>query len=88
MLTKINRTPSQLNTIVSSILSEAKRSPLFPLAWRHKLSHILQGFLSKDSLWDKSFFSAARSATLKKSSESLRAVIVSGGIDIMKSIIV
>ncbi|KAH8117503.1 hypothetical protein DFH11DRAFT_1700279 [Phellopilus nigrolimitatus] len=72
-------TPSQLNAVVSSIMSIAQKSPLFFFGWRHKLYHLQQGFLSKDSMWDSSLFASARKAALKGTADSLRAVIVSGG---------
>ncbi|OCB84357.1 hypothetical protein A7U60_g9037 [Sanghuangporus baumii] len=72
-------TPSQLNSIVSSILSLARNSPFFSVAWRHKLSHLRQGFLSKDSLWDNSFLAGPRNTVLKGWADSLRSVIISGG---------
>ncbi|THH08197.1 hypothetical protein EW145_g2865 [Phellinidium pouzarii] len=72
-------TPSQMNGIVSSVLSLAQNSLLYSFAWRHKLLHLQNGFLSKDSIWDRSVFAGARKAVLRGMADSLRAVIISGG---------
>ena len=76
------RTPPDLNTIVQSVLANAQRSFTFPLAWRHKMFHLKNGYLSKDSIWDKSFLYGPRKAVLKSVAESLRAIIVSGGMSL------
>ncbi|KAI5123321.1 hypothetical protein M0805_009342 [Coniferiporia weirii] len=72
-------TPSQMNEIVSPVMSLAQKSMLFPFAWRHKLFHLQNGYLSKDSMWDRSVFVSARKTVLKEMALSLRAVIVSTG---------
>ncbi|EJD05963.1 uncharacterized protein FOMMEDRAFT_119392 [Fomitiporia mediterranea MF3/22] len=79
-------TPPQLNTIVSSILSLAEKSLFFSVAWRHKLSHLQHGFLSKENMWDNSFFVGPRKAILKGMANSLRAVVISGDVVNAKSL--
>ncbi|KAL5490430.1 hypothetical protein ACEPAI_5263 [Sanghuangporus weigelae] len=79
-------TPSQLNSIISSILTLARNSPFFSIAWRHKLSHLRHGFLSKDSLWDNSFLAGPRKTVLKGWADSLRSVIISGEVTEAKSL--
>lgn len=72
-------TSSQLHYIVASILANAKKSTVFPVAWRHKIFHIQQGFLSKDGVWDRQVFDTARKSVLNRVNDSLRAIVVSKG---------
>jgi len=74
------RKPVQLSGIISSVLAAARTSLLFPLSWRHKLFYLQNGFLSKDSFWDKNIFAGARKSVLKDAANSLRSVIISGGV--------
>ncbi|KAJ7109187.1 hypothetical protein C8R44DRAFT_986224 [Mycena epipterygia] len=72
--------PGHLHTLVAAILKEASKSFfLYPFAWRHKMAGISEGFLTKESLWDRLVFDAARSRVAGDQSGTLRAVIVSGG---------
>ncbi|KAJ7219090.1 acetyl-CoA synthetase [Mycena pura] len=72
--------PGHLHTLVDAILKEArKRLLLFPFAWRHKLAGISEGFMTKESLWDRLVFDTARSRAAGDGSGALRAVVVSGG---------
>ena len=75
----MRRTPSQLNVVSASVLKEAQKSLTFVLAWRHKLFHLQNGYLSNDSVWDKTFLCGARRKVLKAAADSLRAIVVSGG---------
>lgn len=68
-----------MEAVVNSIVSSAKKSLLFPLAWRHKVAGILEGYLTKESLWDRLVFDDARSNVLGEAAPSTRAVIVSDG---------
>ena len=68
-----------MEAVVNSIVSSAKKSLLFPLAWRHKVAGILEGYLTKESLWDRLVFDDARSSVLGEAAPSTRAVIVSDG---------
>ena len=68
-----------MEAVVNSIVSSAKKSLLFPLAWRHKVAGILEGYLTKESLWDRLVFDDARSNVLGEAAPSTRAVIVGDG---------
>lgn len=69
-----------LTSIVSGILSEAKKSWfLQPFAWRHKLAGVADGFITNQSLWDRLVFDGARARAIGDSAATLRAVVVSGG---------
>jgi hypothetical protein len=69
-----------LTSIVSSILSEAKKSWfLQPFAWRHKLAGVADGFITNQSLWDRLVFDGARARVIGDSAATLRAVVISGG---------
>ncbi|KAF7321822.1 Acetyl-CoA synthetase [Mycena kentingensis (nom. inval.)] len=72
--------PGHLTALVDAILTQArKKFLLFPLAWRHKVAGIAEGFLNKESLWDRLVFDAARAHVAGDGSAALRGVIVSGG---------
>jgi len=71
--------PTHLNAVIEAIISNAKKSFIFPLAWRHKLAAIFEGYFTKESLWDRLVFDNARSATFGNAGPSVRAVVVSGG---------
>lgn len=71
--------PNHLHGVVDAIISNAKKSFLFPLAWRHKLAGIFEGFFTKESLWDRLVFDNARSAVFGDDAASIRGVVVSDG---------
>jgi len=71
--------PGHLDAVVDAIIANAKRSFLFPLAWRHKLAGIFEGFISKESLWDRLVFDNARNTVFGEDAPSIRAVVVSEG---------
>jgi long-chain acyl-CoA synthetase len=71
--------PTHMEAVVNAIVSSAKKSLLFPLAWRHKVAGVLDGFVTKESLWDRLVFDDARSSVLGEAALSARAVIVSDG---------
>jgi long-chain acyl-CoA synthetase len=71
--------PSHLDAVVDGIISNAKKSFLFPLSWRHKLAGIFEGYFTKESLWDRLVFDSARSAVFGEGAPSIRAVVVSDG---------
>ncbi|KAK7029740.1 acetyl-CoA synthetase [Favolaschia claudopus] len=71
--------PDHVHTLVPEILKEARKSLLFPFGWRHKLASISEGFMTRESLWDRLVFDAARSKVVGNGAASLRAVIISGG---------
>jgi long-chain acyl-CoA synthetase len=50
-----------------------------PLAWRHKLASMLEGYVTKGSLWDRLVFENARTAVFEDGAPSLKVVVVSGG---------
>ncbi|KAI6109863.1 hypothetical protein F5141DRAFT_1188772 [Pisolithus sp. B1] len=56
-----NAQPHNLaDDLSSSILKHGRESWLYSFAWRHKLAAFAEGFLSKDSLWDRMVFDNAR----------------------------
>ena len=69
-------TPAHLNALTESVLTEAKKNMMFPLAWRHKLAGILEGALTRESMWDRLVLNDAR---LSASAATVRAVVVAGG---------
>ncbi|KAH9039000.1 acetyl-CoA synthetase-like protein [Lactarius pseudohatsudake] len=71
--------PIHVEAVVNAIVSRAKKSLLFPFAWRHKVSGIIEGYITKESLWDRLVFDDARGSVLGEAAPSTRAVIVSGG---------
>lgn len=71
--------PSHLDAVVDGIISNAKKSFMFPLAWRHKLAGIFEGYFTKESLWDRLVFDNARIAVFGEGAPSIRAVVVSDG---------
>jgi long-chain acyl-CoA synthetase len=71
--------PTHLEAVVGAIVSIADKSFIFPLSWRCKLSAMLEGHITKESLWDRFVFSNARNTVLGEGAPSLRAVVVNGG---------
>jgi len=71
--------PEHVHTLVPAIVKEARKSFLFPFARSHKLAGITEGFITKESLWDRLVFDAARSRVAEDGAATLRAVIVSEG---------
>jgi long-chain acyl-CoA synthetase len=71
--------PGHLEDVVASIAKEASRSfILYPFARRHKQASISEGYLTKESLWDRLLFDSARAKVLGEGAV-MRAVIISGG---------
>lgn len=73
--------PSHLTTLTTSIIDNAKRASglSYSFAWRHKLAGILEGFFTKQSLWDRLVFDGARMQVMGKGAGTVRGVIVGGG---------
>ncbi|KAF8634354.1 hypothetical protein AX15_000965 [Amanita polypyramis BW_CC] len=71
--------PGHLEEVVSRIHEEASKSYLYSLAMRHKKSGIAEGFVSKESLWDRLVFDGARAKILGEGAGTLRSVIVGEG---------
>jgi len=72
--------PSHVQAITSAILQETpKNFFLYTLGWRHKLAGIAEGFITKDSLWDRLVFDRLRVQVLGEAAGTLRAVVVAGG---------
>ena len=61
------------------MLSRAKSSFLYPIVWRHKVAALAEGFLSKESLWDRAVFDGAREHVLGRMASTLKATVVGGG---------
>lgn len=73
--------PAHLKSLCDNILHQATKSSwiLTNLAWRHKLSGILEGYITKQSLWDRLVYDSARVKVMGKGAGTVRAVVVSGG---------
>lgn len=73
--------PDHLNSLTDAISQEASSTSwfLFNFAWRHKLAGVLEGYITKQSLWDRLVFDSARIKVMGKGAGTVRAVIVSGG---------
>ncbi|KAG1891489.1 hypothetical protein F4604DRAFT_1914290 [Suillus subluteus] len=73
--------PEHVQSLASSVMDRAKKSSfVFPLAWRHKFASLTEGFLTKDSLWDRTVFGSAREDVLGKMADTVKAVVISGGL--------
>lgn len=72
--------PGHLESTVTAIMKKASESfILYPFARRHKIASINEGYITKESLWDRLVFDGARAKVIGDSAGSLRAVVVSGG---------
>ncbi|PIL23838.1 hypothetical protein GSI_13589 [Ganoderma sinense ZZ0214-1] len=73
--------PDHLNSLTDAISQEASNSSwfLFNFAWRHKLAGVLEGYITKQSLWDRLVFDSARMKVMGKGAGTVRAVVVGGG---------
>ena len=72
--------PGHLESLSSSIITEAKKSVvLYSFAHRHKLAGITEGFISKDSLWDRLVFENARKTAMGDAASTVRGIVVTGG---------
>lgn len=73
--------PSHLELLTNAILREAKKSFVTNLfAWRHKLAGISEGFVSKDSLWDRLVYDGARARVVGEGAGTFRMVVVGEGV--------
>ncbi|RDX48303.1 acetyl-CoA synthetase-like protein [Lentinus brumalis] len=72
--------PHHLSSLTDTVLEEARKSSwlLYNFAWRHKLAGILEGYITKQSLWDRLVFDGARVKVMGKGAGTVRAVMVSG----------
>ncbi|KAG6872812.1 hypothetical protein C0995_006411 [Termitomyces sp. Mi166 len=72
--------PGHLESITSAITKKASESfILYPIAKRHKLAGLNEGFITKESLWDRLVFDGARAGVLGDMASTLRGAVVSGG---------
>ncbi|KAG9318430.1 hypothetical protein JVU11DRAFT_521 [Chiua virens] len=72
--------PEHLQSLATAVLSSAKKSSfIYPLVWRHKLAALAEGFISKESLWDRTVFGGARDHIMGRMATTLKTVVVSGG---------
>lgn len=71
--------PDHLQDLSTAVLSRAKKSFAYPIAWRHKLAALAEGFVSKEGLWDRAVFDGAREYVMGRMAGTLKAVVVSGG---------
>ena len=52
---------------------------MYSFAHRHKLAGIAEGFISKDSLWDRLVFENARKTVMGNTAITVRGIVVTGG---------
>ena len=72
--------PEHVISLTSSILNASRSgSWLSGWGWRHKVAQAAEGFITKESLWDRLVFDAARVKVLGEGAGTLRALISSGG---------
>ncbi|KAG6866098.1 hypothetical protein C0991_008850 [Blastosporella zonata] len=72
--------PDHLQSTMSAIAKKASESfILFPFARRHKLASLNEGFLTKESLWDRLVYDGARAKVIGDAASTLRGVVISGG---------
>lgn len=74
--------PAHLDKLATAVIEEAKKSTswvMYNFAWRHKFAGLLEGFLTKQSLWDRLVFDAARMKVMGKGAGTVRGIVVSGG---------
>ncbi|KAI0693739.1 acetyl-CoA synthetase-like protein [Cytidiella melzeri] len=72
--------PPHLDEVTQAINLHAKSFGLLhTIAQRQKMSNMLEGFITKQSLWDRFVFDPARASVLGKGAGTVRAVIVSEG---------
>ena len=72
--------PDHVQNLSTVVLSRAKKSSfIYPVVWRHKLAALAEGFVSKESLWDRLVFDGAREHVLGRMAGTLKAVVVGGG---------
>ncbi|KAH9946257.1 acetyl-CoA synthetase-like protein [Epithele typhae] len=74
--------PDHITSLSDTILQNARASSwlLYNIAWRHKLAGILEGYMTKQSLWDRLVFDGARVKVMGKGAGTVRTVVVSGGL--------
>ncbi|KAG6919987.1 hypothetical protein DXG01_013336 [Tephrocybe rancida] len=72
--------PNHLKSTVSAIAKKASESfILYPFARRHKLAALNEGFITKESLWDRLVFDGARAKIIGDTASTLRGAVISGG---------
>ena len=72
--------PEHVISLTSSILNASRSgSWLSGWGWRHKIAHATEGFITKESLWDRLVFDTARVKVLGEGAGTLRALIATGG---------
>ncbi|KAF5391337.1 hypothetical protein D9757_002044 [Collybiopsis confluens] len=72
--------PSHLGSLVEAIEREAQKNAILnAFAWRHKIAGINDGFVSKDTLWDRLVYDAARARVIGEGAGTVRTVIVGEG---------
>lgn len=71
--------PDHLKSLATAVIKESAKSLLYSFGWRHKLTGVTEGFITKESLWDRVVFDGARTKILGEGAATLRGVIVSGG---------
>jgi long-chain acyl-CoA synthetase len=70
--------PEQFTSLWTAISTQARRSLVSGIAYRHKLSALSEGFVTKDSLWDRLVFDSARASIMGEGAGTVRAIIVAG----------
>ncbi|KAF8892593.1 hypothetical protein BD779DRAFT_1436906 [Infundibulicybe gibba] len=74
--------PGHVHSLAKKIVTHASKSfLLYPVALRHKTSGTTEGFITKESLWDRLVFDGARAKVIGETAGTLRALVISGPID-------
>ncbi|QRW14801.1 AMP binding enzyme [Ceratobasidium sp. AG-Ba] len=68
-------TPSELLTLSNQVLTTAKGSFLYTLAWKRKMGALLEGSISRTTPWDRVVFDDAR---IRWSLADLKGVVTAG----------
>jgi len=73
--------PGHLQSTVASIVKQASKSwILYPFARQHKLASLNEGYITKDSLWDRLVYEDARAKIIGENAGTIRGAIISGGV--------
>jgi long-chain acyl-CoA synthetase len=76
--------PRHLKALKSTVVAKARKSSLlYSLAWRHKLSNAREGFITKESLWDRLLFDSARANVVGDGAGTIRSIVVGSGKELL-----
>jgi len=73
-------TSAHLDSLTTEVMGAAKSSLLFGLAFRHKMYHLLNGYMTGESFWDRMLFAPSRARKLGTAGGKLRAIVVTNSL--------